>query len=263
MKKLTLDEIKDIEFGILSAFAKFCRENGMRFFLSNGTLLGAVKYGGFIPWDDDIDVLMPREDYDRFIAEFEDTERYRLFSESRSEGYRFPFAKLCDRKTIKSEETELASDSLKMGLCIDIFPIDGFSNLEISSRMRALFIRICTALLCLSAQKDTQKRSIIIKLAKAIGYEKLRRLHSFASRSRGEAKYCGNAVWTVRGAHEVMHRRVFSDTVEVLFCGGQFPAPIGFDEYLRSMYGDYEKEPPINKRSSHHSFEAYLNGGDL
>ena len=80
MKELTLQEIQAISLEILKVFDAFCRENGIRYFLSNGTLLGAVRYKKFIPWDDDIDVLVPREDYDRLIRIFRDDDRYRLFA---------------------------------------------------------------------------------------------------------------------------------------------------------------------------------------
>ena len=72
--ELSLSDIKTIAFDILKHFAIFCEQNSIRFYLSNGTLLGAIKYGGFIPWDDDIDVFVPREDYDRLIKIYENNE---------------------------------------------------------------------------------------------------------------------------------------------------------------------------------------------
>ena len=88
MKELTLNEIKAIELELLCVFDSFCKHNNINYFLSNGTLLGAVKYKGFIRWDDDIDVLVPREDYERLITLFEDDDRYKLFTYERNQKYR-------------------------------------------------------------------------------------------------------------------------------------------------------------------------------
>ena len=78
MKELTLQELKDIEFDILKVFDKFCKENNIRYYFAYGTLLGAIRYKKFIPWDDDVDLLIPREDYDRMISLFKDTVGYQF-----------------------------------------------------------------------------------------------------------------------------------------------------------------------------------------
>ena len=103
MKELTLQELKEIEFEILKTFDSFCKENNIRYYLSHGTLLGAVRYKKFIPWDDDVDLLIPREDYNRMITLFKDTEKYKLFAFEKDENYLYPFAKLCDMTTYKDE----------------------------------------------------------------------------------------------------------------------------------------------------------------
>ena len=87
MKELTLQELKEIEFDLLKVFDTFCRENNIRYFLAYGTLLGAVRYKKFIPWDDDVDLLIPREDYNRMISLFRDDDRYRLFAFEKDETY--------------------------------------------------------------------------------------------------------------------------------------------------------------------------------
>ena len=79
MKELTLQELKEIEFDILKMFDSFCRDNNIKYYLAFGTLLGAIRYKKFIPWDDDVDVLVPREDYDKLIRIFRDDSKYCLF----------------------------------------------------------------------------------------------------------------------------------------------------------------------------------------
>lgn len=127
MKELTLPEIKAIELETLKMFRSFCEEHNIRYYLAFGTLLGAIRYKKFIPWDDDVDLLIPREDYDRLLTLFQDNERYRLYSFERNQDYHFPFAKLCDMTTRKVE-TDYANSKVEMGVEIDLFPMDYFDN---------------------------------------------------------------------------------------------------------------------------------------
>ena len=126
MKELTLQELKDIEFDILKKFDAFCKENNIRYFLAYGTLLGAIRYKKFIPWDDDVDLLIPREDYNRMISLFRDDERYRLFAFEKDPNYRYPFAKLCDMTTRKDESGY--DNGVMLGVDIDLFPLDAWDD---------------------------------------------------------------------------------------------------------------------------------------
>ena len=127
MNELTLDELKKIEFDILKHFDAFCKEHNIRYYLAFGTLLGAIRYKKFIPWDDDIDLLVPREDYDRLIRLFRDSERYQLFAFEKNSNFHYPFAKLCDMTTRK-EQTIYKNRGVKLGVEIDIFPLDGIGE---------------------------------------------------------------------------------------------------------------------------------------
>lgn len=258
--EMSLKEIKKTEFAILKHFQKFCYDNNIKFYLSNGTLLGAIKYNGFIPWDDDIDVLVPRKDYDRLIAIYMDCDEYKLFSLEREPMYKFPFAKLCDMSTVKIEEN--IDNGVTMGLEIDIFPIDSCSKhvfrLHSSKRLRLYQIGCMLSKFISSKGKAFYKR-IIINCCRILGFKYFcNRLIKAVEReaSLGE-DYRGCLVWPVYGEREIMPAEVFSDTVEVEFEGEQFPAPIGYDTYLRSLYGDYEKDPPLEKQRSHHKYTAY------
>ena len=126
MKELSLQELKQIEFDILKMFDVFCKENNIRYFLSNGTLLGAVKYKKFIPWDDDVDLLIPREDYNRMISLFKDDDRYQLFAYEKKQEFCYPFAKLCDMTTRKVEPGY--NNGVELGVDIDLFPLDAWND---------------------------------------------------------------------------------------------------------------------------------------
>lgn len=265
MNLLTLDEIKQVEFSLLKTFDAFCRENHIRYFLSNGTLLGAVKYKGFIPWDDDLDVLVPREDYDRLITSFKDDDSVRLVSSERDPQYLFPFAKFCDTSTLK-EETNI-NNGVVLGLNIDVFPLDAWDNeLEKAKREAALIQRDIS---CLSLSKlnkpnasTAMKRllqGVLMLICKIYtGKYFLQQIIQKSNRKDQDGNaFLGCKAWCIYGAREIIPAEVFADTVEVEFDGEVFPAPIGYDTYLRSLYGDYQKDPPIEKQKTHHSFTAY------
>ena len=258
--ELTLPEIKAIAFEILKHFKRFCNDNGIKFFLSNGTLLGAVKYGGFIPWDDDVDVFVPRVDYDRLMKLYKDDDRYRLFSSEREPKYRFPFAKLCDMTTMKEEAN--VNNGIPLGIEIDIFPLDACTEHmrlpKVQRKHRAYQLGCMLAKFKSSKGKSFYKQAII-NLCRACGY------HFFCKRLtnlvRKEsvlgATFSGCLIWPIYGAREIVPTEVFSRVVQLSFEGEQFPAPKGYDTYLRSLYGDYWQDPPPEKQKSHHNFKAY------
>ena len=123
MKNLTSKEIQQIGLSILKKFADYCEEHGLHYSLAYGTLLGAARHEGFIPWDDDVDVLMGREDYDKMIEYYNKGERIdglSLLYPNETSDYLTPFAKLCDDRTVAKEK----STKNKHGVWIDIFPVD-------------------------------------------------------------------------------------------------------------------------------------------
>mgnify|MGYP002531553646 CR=1 FL=1 len=123
-KQLSLDEIKEVELQILIEFRRICNELGLRYYLSGGTLLGAIRHKGFIPWDDDIDLAMPRSDFNKLI-EFSrsyqnDTYKFLFFSQT---GTLLPYAKFVNIKT--HIDAKYAEDEMQQHLWLDIMPMDG------------------------------------------------------------------------------------------------------------------------------------------
>ena len=98
MRKISTENLKKIELEMLIYLDQLCKKENLRYYICGGTLLGAVRHKGFIPWDDDIDVVMPRPDYQKLIDQWKDDERYRLLSE-RDRGYYYNFAQLVDKRT--------------------------------------------------------------------------------------------------------------------------------------------------------------------
>ena len=258
--ELSLQEIKEISFDVLKHFCRFCTENNIRFFLSNGTLLGAIKYSGFIPWDDDIDVFVPREDYDRLVKSYQDSDRYKLFSPERVAEYRFPFSKLCDMTTLKEENN--IDNVVSLGVDIDIFPLDYCSEHilrpNVQRKLKIYQIGCVLSKFTSSKGKPIHKRCII-RACRMLGFRffSSRLIKTVNKESALGSSHIGCLMWPIYGQREVVPADVFSDTIEVDFEGEKFPAPAGYDVYLRSLYGDYEKDPPLDKQKSHHNYNAY------
>ena len=266
MKELTLQELKEIELNILKMFDAFCKENSIRYYLSFGTLLGAIRYKKFIPWDDDVDVLVPREDYDRLIKLFRDDENYHLYAFEKDKRYLFPFAKLCDMRTRK-EETFYKCKGIELGVEIDIFPLDAFDNDPEQAKREIKCIQKCGSKLRLvkldkPATNNPVKRlvwSVIMGFYKMIGgahyIQKIIKVSNNPSQKGND--FVGAKVWCMYGERDMIPREAFADTVDIEFEGEMFPAPVGYDTYLTCMYGDYLPEPPKEKQKSHHHFKAY------
>lgn len=265
MKSLSLEEIKEIEFDLLKMLDSFCKENNIQYFLSNGTLLGAVKYKGFIPWDDDIDILVPREDYNKLLSLFTDNGCYKLFAFEKHNEYRFPFAKLCDMTTEKEEKN--INNGVHLGVDIDVFPLDSWdADLKNAKKeakhINKIMFRLGLTKLYKSDSPNPIKRvfkEIAMALCRFLGSKYFIRNIIKASNKpkQKDSGYLGCKTWCIYGEREIIPADVFSDTVMLEFEGMYFPAPVGYDTYLRSLYGDYEKDPPTEKQKTHHSFTAY------
>ena len=265
MKELTLDELKKVEFDILKMFDSFCRENNIRYYLSHGTLLGAIRYKKFIPWDDDVDLLIPRADYDRMIKLFKDTDRYKLFAFEKDQNYRYPIAKLCDMTTRKVEEGY--NNGVTLGVDIDLFPLDAWDDDLKKAKKEVKYIRknmFCLGLTKLKRPDSINPLKRFIKGCLMIFYKMFGSKYFIkkilkASHKEGQEgnNYLGCKAWCVYGERGIIPASVFAETINIEFEGDYFPAPVDYDTYLTCLYGDYLPEPPKEKQKTHHGFKAY------
>lgn len=258
----TADELRSLqlaELEILLEFQRVCKKLGLRYYLTAGTLLGAVRHKGFIPWDDDIDVTMPRRDYDRLVQEGPSLFDYRyIYQEYRTEpNFPYYFAKLRKRDTVV-EEPILRAIQMEQGIYIDVFPLDRCPD---GDRRATLLFKGIELLDCAVLARVSPEF--------ACGYQKpymrllwglLRRLPNcwlFALRE-GTRKLLGTGgerLCTAGGHHgyprEVYLPEWFSQTVELEFEGHSFPVPGGWEKLLENMYGDYMAPPPEEDRQGH------------
>ncbi len=267
MKKIDFYDIRNIQFEILQFFHDFCVKNNITYYLSNGTLLGAVKYKGYIPWDDDIDVCMPRQDYERLIKIWRQSEncKYRLCSLELEDNYCFPFAKLSDETTVLIEGN--IGNGCQLGVNIDIFPLDGFGNseeeiLKIYSKMESIRRKLNLSKLRPKPNDNIIKKvlkNIVAFKYKCIGSKKIcLQIDSFAKKLNiNDCQYIGNVVWGFYAPGEAHKKELFEEKITVIFEGLEFYAPKGYDAFLRRLYGDYEKDPLPEQQVTHHVYTAF------
>lgn len=265
MKEIVVGDMKKIQINILDLVAKYCNKENLRYFLAYGSLLGAVRHKGYIPWDDDIDILMPRPDYEKFVKNFNiDIEEYKVYAHSNDPEYNLPFAKVSYNKTLLIEKTDIKFD--KIGINIDIFPIDGLPDSEIEQKKIVKSITMQRNLLNVKSISISSERllykNIILYLGKfffsLLNYRKIieKINHKATMLSYDQSKYVGCLVWNY-GYKEIMTKNIFSNQTELEFEGKNYCVPGGYNEFLVNIYGDYMKLPPESERATHHSFSAY------
>lgn len=256
-KKLTQDEIKKIEFALLTEFASYCDAHGFRYYLCGGTLLGAIRHQGFIPWDDDIDVLMPRPDYEKFIKTNTQEKRFPMGTIENGSA-NIPFAKLFDDETFIEQKY---SKCIGMShLWIDVFPMDGLPHSKNILKRRYKIARFLRKMLTLSESNFATGTSVIKRIAKILMYPVARIvgagrwadwLNRYSQKESFEAcEDIGGIVWGY-GPQESMKKSEYLPYIEVLFEGQYFHAPLCWDQYLKNLYGDYMELPPEKERLNH------------
>lgn len=257
-KIIGTEELKKIQLQILDDVAQFCEERGLRYYLAYGTLLGAVRHKGYIPWDDDIDIHIPRPDYERFLREYNNTESpYKVVSPESESRYRVPFAKVHYPKSIV-REFHFKPDVF--GVYIDIFPLDGVESQaqakECGELRRLMHVKNSVFLKSMPFKRKlrlTITKLILLPLSLS---KLLKRIKSTATRCIYDKSDNVCSFMSRTAAREILPRSVFDNYVMLPFEGKEYRAPKGYDSYLKANYGDYMQLPPEEKRISHHNSEA-------
>ena len=265
MKQMTLGEIQQESLSILKTVDRFCRERGIRYGLAYGTLLGAVRHKGFIPWDEDIDVMMLRPDYDRFVREFK-APGLKLYAPETDDHCWLAFARVCDtEKTVvrtlipwvdpKAEDT---------GLWIDIFPLDPVPDdteayTAVYNKAHALYkelahFRRTKGKVSAEFPARRRRKNFLQKLLHPIWHfsdprvprdKFLRFLKELPP--YGTTDHVGRLT-NANCIGDCFLRADFENPVRLPFEDGEFFAPRGYDQVLTGMYGDYMQLPPEDQR---------------
>lgn len=271
-RELSTKEIQNISFEILKIVARVCERLSLRYFLHYGTLIGAVRHNGFIPWDDDLDIMMPRPDYDKFLLHFADYfseyKYLKLFNHETNTDYPYMITRISDERyhIVMDNETDYG-----MGIFIDIYPFDGLGN----TWREALKFGLKGDHLSSLCYQATRKRyaientTSVLKIAlkfplfifsKCIGKKFFQKKLSRLARVKryDDSNFVGCVVWLSGGAKDIFPRQWFDDYVLLSFGSGKFRVPKEYDALLKHIYGDYMQLPPEKDRIGHHSYRAYI-----
>lgn len=263
--KLNIHQIQERELKILIEFSKFCKQNKLRYYLAYGTLIGAVRHSGFIPWDDDIDVMMPRPDYEEFLrltkAGF--LNNYKVLSHEHNSNYIYLFAKIIDTNTFLEEPTIMKE---KLGLYIDIFPLDVVPSdkRELSKYKKIMKVLLLAHKMSIKKLKGRDNLTTIIKgiifpFFRIIGY---RRWISVIDRhiknySWDEGNYVCNVTSDID--KEIIDKNMLDSIIEIKFENTLFYTFTEYDTILKNFYGNYMELPPIDKRVGHFNEVQLIN----
>ena len=255
--RLTLTEIKQVELGILDYIVDICNKYNLIYYLSYGTLIGAIRHKGFIPWDDDIDISMPRDDYEKFLkiaSSGQTNSKYKCLVPL-VDGYYYEFAKVIDTSTIVED---VSVQSTENGVWVDIFPLDGLKKSDKISHLSLMILNRCRAA-SVNNHFPHKTRGVLLpieyvfwKVCRLIGFKTfLKKSLKLSSKYKySDSKYVGYAS-SYPAYNKYLLKEWFDKTILVEFEGRKYAAPVKYDEYLKMQYGNYMQLPPEEKRISH------------
>lgn len=259
LRELTVEECKKISLDILIDVAKFCDENNITYFLSVGTLLGAIRHKGYIPWDDDIDIMMPRPDYNRFL----NTYKHEYYKVCKPEVGMFYYGKVYDSRTVKYESNLDYKKYKPLGVDIDVFPLDGMVNDE--EIVNKIYKKECIleTLWRLSNQPIFYRKNPIKAInriiPRIIGTKNLIKMieKNAQTYSYENSDYVVRMRRSPNGFTGALPKSVYEkDYAE--FEGHKFCIPKGYDEWLTKFFGNYMELPKEEDRKYLHENKCYI-----
>lgn len=252
---LTDHEVRQVELGILDYIDEVCRKNDITYMLDYGTLLGAIRHKGFIPWDDDIDVSMTREDFEKFtkVMDNEKNPQFKFLTSDNDSEYPYEIGKVVDTRTSLIEKDIQTSPD--MGVWVDVFPKDHLPERHKLIRM-LIFLSFSFRVFAVYSKFPSQHRKAYYPMwliSRLFGYKFFLNITKFwfslCARHK-DASLRANLRDFV--SKEYAWDRSFCEEVDyVEFEGRTLPAPKKWDEYLKGLYGNYMQLPPEDKRKTH------------
>lgn len=272
MQLLSMKEVQKGSLEILKVIDKICDELNLKYCLAYGTLIGAIRHKGFIPWDDDVDIMMPREDYDKLIQYFIDNkEKLRpleVINPQVNKKCPFTISRISDFRYKLDVDNE---DDYGLGLFVDVYPLDGVgSTVKEYTKLKNKSSRYAS--MCfISTRKKVKRENTKSNLKMAIKYPAfviakvlgktffMNKLYEIAEKCNYDSsKYIGCIIWASDdGLRGIFPKKWFDEMIDVEFEGSYFKAPKDYDKVLSHGYGKYMELPPEKDRIAHHYYDAY------
>lgn len=263
LQQIEDERVRAIQLEILDDVDRFCKENNLRYSLGYGTLLGAVRHKGYIPWDDDIDLIMPRPDYDRFLASYT-SDQNEVIDLSAHPACVETFAKVSRKGTLMVDN--LLGRGM-WGVNVDIFPLDGIlaEGMEVYyekiMRKKDLVAKICPFYKVVGHGRVLW---FIKYLLKRIHYPTLKSVKTLkrelAEEQRNQAfdkAEMAGTYFESRQCNEFMEKAIYDEYTDLPFEGKDYRGLKRYDDYLTHIYGDYMTPPPVDGRESRHQYKVY------
>ncbi len=271
MRQLSIRETQEISLEILKQIADICEKEGFRYYLAYGTLIGAIRHKGYIPWDDDVDIMMPRDDYERFLAYFKTHEseflHLKLFNRDTCKEYPYMISRVSDDRYVIDMDNE---KDYGMGIFVDIYPYDGLGNTQEEAlkfglkgdRLSSFCYQATRQKYAVETTKGTLKKILkfpVFLFAKIMGknYFQKKLAKAAGLKSYDGSEYVGCYVWLSGGMKDIFKRELFDEYEMAPYEKYEFRIPKRYDEVLTHIYGDYMELPPENERIGHHYYKVY------
>lgn len=271
MKELSLREDQLAALEVLKKVAEICEKEGFKYFLAYGTLIGAIRHKGFIPWDDDIDIWMPRPDYDKLLTYFdehkEELQPLVAFNQNTCKSYPYMITRISDTRYWLDVSNE---KDYGIGTFIDIYVLDGIGSDYEKAKEIAKKAKRYSSFLFQSTRESFQMgitKGFKKKLLKfpVYCYAKLRGKNYFISKLQDlvnkntyeNSKYIGCILWCVNVEREVMEKTWYLETKRQKFEDTEFKIPKDYNIILKQIYKDYMQMPPEKDRVPHHLYKTY------
>lgn len=268
-KVLELEEVHQELLLLLEEFNRVCETLGITYYLSGGSMIGAVRHKGFIPWDDDLDLMMMRKDYEKLIANVSElNQKYRMNCLELTPDWQYPFAKIDLPTTFIKDEFRV----VQHGLFLDIFPIDMLPDDEKEQKKITRKIKFLDLLRGSGTKKKFRPSEQHLGLKKMIKpYADFRGPNYYAkkidkyakkiNREHSDSNTAGVMVVSTHGTKEFLPKAAFSEKIEVEFEGEKTYMPKGYENYLVNLYGNYMELPPIEQQvPAHYKIYKNING---